>query len=56
LETNRRPEIKDTGVEFYDTIKDYEGLKGLYDRALRGVYDFYNWGIRFFNKCIIVKM
>ncbi|HID92828.1 MAG TPA: NADH-quinone oxidoreductase subunit L [bacterium (Candidatus Stahlbacteria)] len=36
-----------SGVEFYDTIKDYEGLKGLYDRALRGVYDFYNWGIRF---------
>jgi len=33
-----------SGVEFYDTIRDYTGLKGLYDRALKGVYDIYNWG------------
>jgi NADH:ubiquinone oxidoreductase subunit 5 (subunit L)/multisubunit Na+/H+ antiporter MnhA subunit len=38
-----------SGVEFYDTIREHEGLKGLYDRALRGVYDFYNWGIKFFK-------
>jgi hypothetical protein len=38
-----------SGVEFYDTIREHAGLKGLYDRALRGIYDFYNWGIKFFK-------
>ncbi|MDI6839708.1 MAG: proton-conducting transporter membrane subunit [bacterium] len=42
-------EMRVSGIDFYDTIRNYVGLKGLYDRALKGVYDIYNWGVKFFR-------
>jgi len=38
-----------SGEEWYDTVKEYRGLKGVYARALKGTYDFYDWGLRFFK-------
>jgi len=40
-------EMKVSGVEFYDTIRDFSGLKGIYQAAERKKLDFYDWGMSF---------
>ena len=39
--------MKISGVEFYDTIRDFSGLKGVYAAAEKKKLDFYNWGMSF---------
>ncbi|TKJ47371.1 proton-conducting membrane transporter [Candidatus Aerophobetes bacterium Ae_b3a] len=41
------PEMKVSGVEFYDTVRDFSGLKGIYGAAQKKKLDFYNWGMSF---------
>lgn len=41
------PEMKVSGVEFYDTVRDFSGLKGIYQAAQKKKLDFYNWGMSF---------
>ncbi|MBA7568966.1 hypothetical protein ES708_10703 [subsurface metagenome] len=41
------PEMKVSGVEFYDTVRDFSGLKGIYEAAQKKKLDFYNWGMSF---------
>lgn len=43
------PDMRVSGDEWYTTVKEYGGLRSLYARALKGAYDFYNWGARFFR-------
>jgi len=40
-------EMKVSGVEFYDTLRDFSGLKGIYAAAEKKKLDFYNWGMGF---------
>jgi len=40
-------EMKVSGVEFYDTVRDFSGLKGIYGAAQKKKLDFYNWGMSF---------
>ena len=40
-------EMKVSGVEFYDTLRDFSGLKGIYAAAEKKKLDFYNWGMSF---------
>lgn len=42
-------EMKVSGVEFYDTVKEQRGVSTIYGKALKGAYDFYNWGVKFFK-------
>ncbi|UCG94760.1 MAG: NADH-quinone oxidoreductase subunit L [Candidatus Aerophobus sp.] len=41
------PDMKVSGVEFYDTIKDFTGLSSAYGAAEKRKLDFYEWGMAF---------
>lgn len=41
---NKMVEVRVTGGEFYNTVKNEVGLKKVYEGALSGKYDFYKWG------------
>jgi len=40
-------EMKVSGVEFYDTVRDLAGLRGLYRAAEKGLLDIYQGALRF---------
>lgn len=40
-------DMKVSGVEFYDTIKDFAGLSSVYGAAEKRKLDFYEWGMAF---------
>ncbi len=39
------PRMKVTGIDFYDTVKNFAGLKGIYEVAEKGKLDFFRWGM-----------
>jgi formate hydrogenlyase subunit 3/multisubunit Na+/H+ antiporter MnhD subunit len=41
------PQMKVSGVDFYDTIKDFAGFKKIYGLADKGKLDFSQWGMTF---------
>jgi len=43
------PGMRVSGGEWYDTVTEHRGLKGVYARASKGTYNFYNWGAGFFK-------
>lgn len=39
------PEMKVSGVEFYDTVRNFAGLSKIYEAAEKKKLDFYDWGM-----------
>ncbi len=39
------PEMKVSGVDFYDTVRNFSGLSKIYEAAEKKKLDFYDWGM-----------
>jgi len=49
-----KPEVRVTGTDFYQTIRDIPGLQKIYQLAERGCFDFYSWAYKFIKNLSVL--